>query len=169
MTRAAPHAPIALFAFAALLAGCDSKASVEVGDGASELNDSAVVSIADGSFKLNAGPIDASINVPGIKLSGDDMDIDGMKLYPGSVVKGVLVKDEDTNVDGGRVEIKFESSDPVADLKTYYMKAAPDAGFAVTPTADGLTGAKDNDHRFAIALKPTPAGGSTGTLTVEGK
>ncbi|UAJ09164.1 hypothetical protein [Polymorphobacter megasporae] len=101
----------------------------------------------------------ANIEIPGLSLGGDHMDMDGMKLYPGSTVKGMHVKASDHNGDSrGTVTMDFTSPAAPAAVADHMKAQAEKAGFTVVgASAAGLTGTKVEDkdtNHFTITLNP---------------
>lgn len=153
-----------------LLAGCE----VKVGDdakGASNASagDAASMSIdAGGNVAMAAGEgesalslsipgMDAKIKIPGIELGGENMDIDGMKLYPGSKVTGINVTDKDKG--NGRVEIRFMSPAAPDVVSRYYADAAGQADFTGVKLANNgaistITAVNGEGDPMTITLQP---------------
>ena len=127
---------------AVLLAGCQMKigkdeqegnsASVSVGD-----DGNVQVSAADGArgVSISVPGFSAKVNVPGLELGGDDMDIDGMKLYPGTKLANVNVNGGDHS---GTVDMKFNAPGAPTAIADYYVNAAREKAFTeVASRKDG--------------------------------
>ncbi len=99
----------------------------------------------------------ANIEIPAMIFGGDHMDMDGMKLYPGSTVKGIHVKATDRNGDSrGTVTMDFTSPAAPAAVADHMKAQAEKAGFTVSgASAAGMTGIKAEDkdtNRFTVTL-----------------
>lgn len=132
-----------------VLAACGSHDKVT----ASATAESKTVSGLD----IDTDKFKANFEIPGLSFGGEQMDIAGMKLYPGSIVRGVRVKASQKNGDEkGMVTIDFTSPAAPAAVATQFGEQARKAGFVVAPTAgNGLGGEKRDDDgtdRFALAL-----------------
>lgn len=164
---------LALIAVPLALAGCGSHHEGSVTTTATDASGNKVVS----ALSIDTKDFKANIEVPGLELAGGHLDLDGIKLYPGTKVHGIRVRATDAGkADSHSVAFDFVSPalpDAVAD---HLVKQARDEGFTVersAGTAGGveLTGTKfkhDETNRFHFSLKP--AGSETaGTATLDGK
>ena len=158
-----------------LLAGCEMKigkddakdgnrASVSVGE-----DGNVQISAADGAkgVSIDVPGFSAKVNVPGLELGGDNMDIDGMKLYPGTKLSTVNVNGGD---ESGVVDMKFASPGSPAAIADYYVNAAKENDFTdVASRKDGanmvVTAKKPDGDLVTIALAPAGTG-SNGQIKI---
>ena len=111
------NARLALLLPIALLAACDrkgEKTTVEISAG----NGSTTISAAPGKdsrLKIDAPGVKADINLPFMTMISDKMEIDGVKLYPGSTIAGVNINadDSDGGHKDGRFALRFQADAPV--------------------------------------------------------
>lgn len=144
--------------------GDDASISIDAGG-------NAAVSDGDG-LSISTPGFEGRINIKGMKLGGEDMEIDGMKLYPGTELAAINVVDK-AGPDNGLVHMRFTSSGKPAEIAAYYEAAGREAGFrdvAVkkaggTATFTALKG--DEDERVTIEIAPAP-NGSAGHIRVQG-
>jgi len=141
-------------------------ASVEIGE-----NGNVAISAKEGGegLSLSVPGFEGKVKIPGMELGGENMDIDGMKLYPGTKLSGINVTDQ-SGKGNGKVEMRFASPASPDKVAAYYAAAARDAGFsdiAVKKGPDGatLTATKGDRDRIAITATPAPAG-STGRILI---
>ncbi len=171
------RATILILPMLALLAGChatskDGDAGAEQGVSISvkddDGGDTKVAATAQG-VSVNAPGFSGKLNLPGLSIGGDDIDLDGMKLYPGSKVTGVDV--DAHGEDKGLVRIAFRSDAAPAKIVDYYRTAATDAGYQLAAAGAGsdqaLSGTKSGGKHFALSVKPG-ASGATGTILMSG-
>lgn len=159
-----------------LLAGCKVKVDTDKGG-----NDSASVTIgADGNVAISADDgaeglsvsvpgFEGKMKIPGLELGGDHMDIDGMKLYPGTKLSGISVFDQGGE-GHGKVDMRFTSPASPDQLSAYYTDAARAAGFsdiAAKKEKGGVvvTAVKGDGDRLTISANPA-TGGSSGQIQV---
>lgn len=148
------------------LGACEMK--VGKGDDAAGGNSS-----ASSHVSLDIPGFSAKVDLPAFDAEGKNMDIDGIKLYPGSQVTGVDIKADggaDTSKGKGSVRISYASADAPAKLRAYYEGAAKDHGFTSTaPTQEGpatlLNLTSSEGKAVRIAIEPDGAG-SKGALTI---
>ncbi len=130
--------------------------------------DNSVVS----GLKIDTDKLKANLDIPGISFGGDHMDMDGMKLYPGSTVNGVRVHATDKPGDKqGSVVMAFTSPAALAAVAKHMADQATAAGFTLNSNTTALvSGSKPDDdgtNRFSVTL--APKGGTTvGQLTMTG-
>lgn len=137
----------------------------EVGHGGKATSTGSGLSIDSDKFKAN-------LDIPGLTFGGDDMDLEGMKLYPGSTVRGMHVHAVDRpGTEKGEVIVDFTSPAAPAVVAQHMADEARRADFALaTDTAAMVSGTKpggDGSHRFTVTLSPN-GDGTAGQLTMTG-
>ena len=162
----------------ALLAGCHAKVDRKDKDGTSfektvDIDSDgahSTVSIGgDHGFKIDADGFKAAIDIPGMAMGGKHFELDGMKLYPGSTVKGMSVKAHDRDGDkSGTVTVTFASPGTPDAVLTHAEAQAKDEDYEVTRSGLTLTGKKDDDHSFVYTVA-ADGNGSTGTIVMTDK
>lgn len=163
-----------------LLAACEMKmgkddagkegASLKVGE---DGNVAITAQDGDEGVSVSLPGFDAKIKVPGIELGGDNMDIGGMKLYPGSEVKGINVTDQ-KGPGNSRVEMRFTSPDAPEKVAAYYAQAARDEDFSnIGVTSAGgkstLTAKKSDGDDLMIIMEPAAGGTTSGQILISGR
>jgi len=157
-----------------MLGACEMKVDT---DGAAK-NSASVDVTADGNVAISDGADGVSISVPGFEgkmkipgmaLGGENMDIDGMKLYPGTKLSGINVTDQ-SGAGQGVVEMRFTSPATPDKVAAYYAAAAPKSDFRDVVVTNGkqaskLTATKGDGDTLAITIHPAP-GGSAGTISI---
>jgi hypothetical protein len=113
---------------------------------------------------ITSPEFEGRLNIPGMTLAGDDIDLDGMKLPPGSKVTGIKVDAPEAGRD--QVRIAFTSDTAAAAVAEHFRAQGRAAGYAlVAAPAEALEvrGAKPDGESFALAVTPEGAG-ATATL-----
>ncbi len=163
-----------------LLAACEMK----VGGGDDDANDMASVKVGeDGNVAITANDgadgvsvsvpgFDAKVKVPGIDLGSDNMDIGGMKLFPGSKVAGINVTDQ-KGPDNSLVEMRFTSPAAPDKVAAYYAAAARDEDYSDIKVSNSggkavMTGTESDGDKVMITMEPA-AGGTAGVIVVRGQ
>lgn len=153
------------------LAAC-GRAPGRAGDGDADRAGS--VHIATGE---DGGRDRISVDIPGFagqvalpRLDlGRHIDLDGIRLAPGTVVRAIDITGRDAGgAGGGRVRLRFANPRPPAALADYYRRSAAAAGFAPLAAGPGAVAAAKGGKRFALAVAPHGAG-SEGTITMSGE
>lgn len=115
------------------LAGCGSHSDSKVTTAATDAGGKKVSS----TLAIDTDDFKANVEVPGLQLSGSHVDIAGIKLYPGSTVRGMKVSaNEHGNDKSHRVAFDFSSPAGLADVSRHLTGQGTEAGFALTSTAD---------------------------------
>ncbi len=161
---------------ALLLAGCsvrthddgkDSTASITIGngDGGSDTR----------SVSISAPGFSAKMDVPKLDLGSGSMQIEDMKMYPGTRIEGVqIVGEPGGGKDGeGNVEMGFTAPAGVDEVIAWYRDQARKSGWTILPPAAGhqFEATKQASHgpaRFALQIAANE-NGSSGRFTVTGR
>jgi hypothetical protein len=134
-----------------LAAGCDRRdegAAAGSGNGAK----------ANGTtLKIDAPGIKADIDLPFVDKISANMDIDGVKLYPGSKVSGVNIDGKSES--GGQVAMRFTAPAPRAKVVEWFQNQFSTNGFQVRTTPTGFAGTKQDGDWYTLDL--TEANGAT--------
>jgi hypothetical protein len=158
-----------------LLAAAACHGKVDIGD--ADGNDgggNVHIAIGDAAGGNSSVSVDtpgfkANVSLPSIDL-GSHVDLDGIKLAPGTQVSSMNVdaKDGDGDADTGMAQIHFTNPQAPGAVLDHYARSAADAGYgAIARTGTSLS-AKKNDKSFAVEISADGTG-SRGTITVTGK
>ena len=141
-----------------LLAGCNMHSKMPGDD------DEAVSIKADenGNLEFNLPIVEGKMKLPAGVMHNGDVDIDGVKLMPGSKITGfsVFAADEGSNVD-----IAFSAPASPDQVRAYYVGEFKKQGLEVASAGDAVTGKSKDGSPFTIKVSPAP-GGSQGKITV---
>ena len=123
-------------------------------------------------LKIDSDDFKANVEIPGLSFAGSHMNLNGLKLYPGSTVKGMHIHAVDKGgVDRGEVVVDFTSPAVPATVARDMADGARRAGYTVTTdSATALSGVKtDGDDRDTFVATLNPNGDATvGQLTLVG-
>ena len=126
-----------------------------------------------GGLKIDSDDFKANVEIPGLSFAANHMDLNGMKLYPGSTVKGMHVHAIDKGgVDRGEVVVDFISPAAPAAVARHMADQARSAGYAVaTDNATSVSGTKaDGADKDSFTTTLNPSGDKTvGHLTLVGR
>lgn len=164
-----------------LLAACGMKAGKDEASG----GDMASLSIGeDGNVSITANDgaesvavslpgFEGKMKIPGLQLGGENLDIDGMKLYPGSAVKGIDVTDQKGS-GNSRVEMRFTSPATPDKVAAYYAKTARAEDFSdINVTSkDGtatFTAKQSDGDEVTILMNPAAGGTTAGQIVIRGQ
>lgn len=147
------------------LGGCDNKNGTSITFNASDGN--GTMALADngqtGQVALNLPGFTGKINLPKLHLEGDDVDFNGVHLYPGSKVTGMNI---DADHDNGTVHIAFDAPADPGKVRDYFQNKLSGAGFTLHADGSGLAGTTDENKPFKLELQPDASGHAKGMITV---
>lgn len=151
-----------------LLAACDGG-----GNGTTisfEGNDSGerVTAHADGEtgrVAIDAPGFKADIKLPRIELDSEDLDLNGVKLFPGSTVQGVDIADTGPGENDGTVRIRFSAPGDSRAVRAWFDERMRAEGFTVQAGRPGLSGTTNDGEPFRLDLAPN-GGATSGTFTL---
>lgn len=159
----------------ALLAACSSKDEADNGttisiSGKTEKGEAASASAGpDGKVAINVPGFNMNVKLPRIALDAEDMDLGGMKLYPGSKVVSLnIVGDGVEEGDNDKVQIVFDAPTDAATLKGWFKSKMAEEKFTVSETASGFAGKTDDGEPFQLDLAAGAAGHTTGIFSITG-
>jgi hypothetical protein len=149
------------------LTGCDSKpgASITINSSDSDGNVTMSDNGQSGEVALNVPGFSGKLKLPKLHLDGDDVDFNGVHLYPGSKVTAMNIGADNDN---GTVHIAFDSPADPGTVRDWFQTRLTGAGFKLHDEGSGLAGTTDDDKPFAMQLTPDGAGHAKGEITVSG-
>jgi len=158
---------LALCAAAAALslAACSDKpgASITLNAG----DDNGTMTMSDngqtGEVALNVPGFSGKLKLPKLHLDGNDVEFNGVHLYPGSKVTGMNV---DAGGDNGIVHIAFDSPAGPATVRRWFQDKLTNAGFSLHAEGSGLVGKTDENKPFRLELQPDGDASAKGEITV---
>lgn len=155
-----------------LLAACSGKADSDNGTASVSIDDSILPgdsSLSDKGLKIDTDGFKAALEIPGMEIGGKDFDLDGMKLYPGSSVKGMTVQARAKGGEKkGSVHVTFTSPASPDAVLAHAEKEAAREGYAVGRSGLGLTGSDGKDKSIAYIVA-AEGRGTRGSVTLTDK
>lgn len=95
--------------------------------------------------------VKGKFSLPKIKLDTGDVDIDGVKLYPGSRVTSVDIAGEE-GMSEGSLGIRFDADASPASVRDYFLNALKEKGVTASAQGDRITGNTRDGKPFSISL-----------------
>lgn len=167
-----------------LLAGCEMKIDTDKAGNAQAEDGGATVQIgADGNVAVSAADgadglgvsvpgFAAKVKIPGLELGGENMEIDGMKLYPGTKLSRIDVTDRKGPANGV-VDMRFTSPASPDKVAAYYAAAAREQDYTAIKVGNATgtaTLSARNPEGDALTITAAPApGGSEGRILIRDK
>jgi hypothetical protein len=151
----------ALFLLLPMLAGCNVHSK-------NPANDNGNVSIhadENGNISFNLPIAAGQVKVPSGFMHNGNVDIDGVKLMPGSSVTGFNM---DAHDHGATVNMSFTAPATPDAVRSYFVDQFRKQGVEATIAGDGVTGKSKDGNPFTIQVSPAPSG-SQGKIAIEDK
>ena len=153
------HAAI-LTAAALALAACGQGEGTNI----SITTENGSAGVANGVASIDVPGLKGKVTLPRFKLDAGDVDIDGVKLFPGSTVANF-----DVNVKGkddGRVRLAFDSPASIEAVRDHFRAQFQKAGFKASDDGTGLAGRTAEDKPFTLTLSAAGDNRSKGVFRV---
>jgi hypothetical protein len=151
----------ALLLLLPLLAGCN----VHSKNPASGDENVSIKADENGQIAFNLPIVQGQVKVPEAMMHNGNIDIDGVKLMPGSSVTGFNVNARDK---GATVDMSFTAPASPDEVRTYYADQFRKQGVEVALAGDAVTGKSRDGNPFVIHVTPGP-NGSQGKIEVQDK
>jgi hypothetical protein len=120
---------------------------------------------ASGNIAFNLPFAKGQVKVPAGFMHNGDIDIDGVKLFPGSSVTGFNLDSHDKM---SNVEMTFTAPAPPDQVRSYFVGEFKKQGVDAAIAGDAVTGKSKDGSPFSIQVA-SAAGGSQGKIVVQDK
>lgn len=115
------------------------------------------------SFNLPIGQ--GQVKLPTSMMHNGNVDIDGVKLPPGSSVNGFNL---DAHDKGATVEMSFSNPKSPDEVRTYFLDQFKKQGVEAAIAGDAVTGKSKDGSPFVIQVSQA-ASGSQGKIVIQSK
>ncbi len=120
----------------------------------------------NGHIAFNLPIAEGQVKVPAGMMRNGNIDIDGVKLMPGSSLTGFNLDAQHDK--GADIHMSFTAPAPPDQVRAYYVDQFRKQGVEATLAGDAVTGKSKDGSPFTITV--TPAGnGSQGKIEVHDK
>lgn len=151
----------ALFLAVPLLAGCNVH-SKNPADGDENVS---IHANESGQIAFNLPFAEGHVKVPATMMHNGNIDIDGVKLMPGSSVTGLNVNAGDK---GATVQMSFTAPASPDEVRSYFAGEFRKQGVEVAIAGDAVSGTSKDGNPFVIHVSPA-ANGSQGRIDIQDK
>lgn len=163
--------PALLLIVALPLAACGggSNSTTITVDASSDADGNAIVTAdKDGRVAINAQGFQGSITLPKIAVTAENLDLDGVNLYPGSQVRDLHIeaRNGQASDDKGEVRLAFESPAPLAKVQAWFREDLAKNGARVQAKGDGFQGTTRQGDPFTVELAAKGGDAATGKMAL---
>lgn len=153
------------------LAACGGSGTSVTIDAKSDDGDNSSVRMENGTLAIKGDGFQGSFKVPQIKVTAENFDMNGVKLYPGSEISNFHVAANDragTAKDEGKVTASFTSPAALATVQSWFRDKLTAKGFKYTAQGDGFAGTTEDGDPFTLDLTADGANKTRGEIEVRG-
>jgi hypothetical protein len=144
-----------------LVAGCNVHTNKPDGD-----NDNVSIhSDEGGNISFNLPFAKGQVKLPSSFMHGGNVDIDGVKLMPGSQVTGFNL---DSHNDVSNVDMSFTAPASPDQVRSYFVDQFKKQGIDASIAGNAVTGKSKDGSPFTIEVNPSGSG-SQGRIKVQDK
>ena len=118
-----------------------------------------------GHIAFNLPIAEGKLKVPASMMHDGNVDIEGVKLMPGSSVTGFNV---DAANDNATVDMSFTAPASPDEVRSYYLDQFKKQGVEVALAGDAVAGKSKDGSPFTIQVSPA-ASGSQGKIVIHDK
>jgi hypothetical protein len=154
------------------LAACDGGNGTSITIDAKTDGDNTLVSTdQNGQMSIKAEGFEGSIKLPKIAVTAENLDLDGIALYPDAKVHDIHVESNDKlgERDKGSVRLSFDAPASLAKVQAWFRDDLAKQGASVSGKDSGFRGTTKDGDPFSIALEADGADKTKGTMTLENK
>lgn len=118
-----------------------------------------------GNISFNLPIAQGQVKVPGGFMHNGNVDIDGVKLPPGSSVTGFNM---DAHGQGATVNMSFTATPSPDEVRSYFVDQFKKQGVEAAIAGDSVTGKSKDGSDFTIQVSQA-GGGSQGKIVIQSK
>lgn len=164
------NARFALLLPLAVLGACDRKGegtAVEIrsNNGSTQIT---TTPGKDSHLKIDTPGIKADIDVPFLGTLTEKMDIDGVKLYPGSKIAGININ-ADKGKDDGRLVLRFQAPAARDKVAQWFQQQFAANNFKMTLQGSRFTGTNDDGKPVTLDIRDSANGATDGEIRIESR
>jgi hypothetical protein len=152
---------LALLLLVPLLAGCN----IHSKNPASGDENVSIHADESGQVAFNLPMVAGQVKVPQMMMHNGNIDIDGVKLMPGSSVTGFSILAGDK---GANVNMAFIAPASPDEVRSYFLDQFRKQGAEVALAGDAVSGKSKDGNPFVIHVTPGP-NGSQGKIEIQDK
>jgi len=144
-----------------LLAGCNVHSKNPAGDNKSV----SIHADENGNIAFNLPIAQGQVKVPSGFMHNGNVDIDGVKLMPGSSVTGFNM---DAHDKGATVNMSFTSPASPDEVRSYFLGQFKKQGDEAALAGDSVNGKSKDGGSFTIQVSPS-TNGSAGRIVIQSR
>lgn len=154
------------------LAACGGGSGTPVSiDVKSDDGDNASFRMENGSVAIKGDGFEGNFKMPAIKMTAEDFDMNGVKLYPKSEITNFHIAATDKagkGEDEGKVTVAFTSPAALAAVQGWFREKLTNKGFKFHEKGNGFAGTTDDGDPFTLDLSADGGAKTKGRIEISG-
>lgn len=153
------------------LAACDGKGTSISINATSEAGENSSFAMDNGTVAIKGDGFSGNFRVPGIKMTAENFDMNGVKLYPNSTITSFDIDATDhagNKKDEGKVTAAFTSPAALTKVQDWFRDRLTARGFKFASRGDGFAGTTDDGGSFTIDLAADGGDKTSGKMVIIG-
>lgn len=153
------------------LAACDGKGTSVTINANSDDGENSSFTMNNGTVAIKGDGFEGNFKVPAIKMTAENFDMDGVKLYPNSTITSFNIDALDhkgDTKDEGKVVAGFTSPAALATVQGWFRDKLTAKGFKFNEKGNGFAGTTADGESFTLDLSADGADKTKGTMEIVG-
>ncbi len=155
-------------ALAACNGGTGTPVSIDV---KSDDGDNSSFRMENGSVAIKGDGFEGNFKMPAIKMTAENFDMNGVKLYPKSDITNFHIAATDKagkGEDEGKVTVDFTSPADLAKVQGWFREKLTGKGFKFNEKGNGFAGTTDDGDPFTLDLSADGGAKTRGRIEIQG-
>jgi hypothetical protein len=153
------------------LAACGGTGTSVTINATSDDGENSTFAMNNGTVAIKGDGFEGNFKVPAIKMTAENFDMDGVKLYPGSTITSFNIDAQDhkgDKKDEGKVTANFTSPAAIATVQSWFRDKLTEKKFKFSETDKGFTGTTEDGENFTIELSANGGAATSGWMEIIG-
>lgn len=153
------------------LAACDGKGTSISINATSDDGENSTFAMDNGTVAIKGDGFSGNFKVPSIKMTAENFDMDGVKLYPNSTITSFNIDAQDhkgDQKDEGKVTAAFTSPAALATVQGWFREKLTARKFKFNEKGNGFAGTTEDGERFTLDLSADGGDKTKGRMEIIG-
>lgn len=153
------------------LAACGGSGTSVTINATSDDGENSTFAMNNGTVAIKGDGFEGNFKVPAIKMTADNFDMDGVKLYPNSTITSFNIDAQDhagDKKDEGKVTAAFTSPAALATVQGWFRDKLTEKKFKFSDKGNGFAGTTEDGETFTIDLSADGGDKTKGRMEIVG-
>ena len=121
----------------------------------------------DGRVRIDTPLFKADVQIPKVAIDAANMDLDGMKMFPGAKIEGMDIQGQQGS--NGGIRLRFDAPTGVEAVRGWFIEEAKRAGFDVRVDGGALVGSTTDGSPMRLEFTDGGGGHTKGVIAISAK